>query len=163
MQKNCNRRKFGADLRKAYVRAVVEASVELQRDCNNWCHLLSEKGSQMSSQTLREDFVNSYKFECVCADGLTEDAWAALIYKRRSELGIRVNSFHRDVEKFMDQIPDTGEIDLLSKALSMSKSILKDCKDAERDDSSHDPGRDKDDVSVTPSKRKPFPVRFIHS
>lgn len=179
MQKNCNRGEFVADLRKAYVTAVVQESDALQRDCDNWHHLLSEKGSKMSSQTLKKDFVNSYEFECACLNGLTEDQWAASMTQRRSELGIRVNNFNRDVENFIKKIPAPGEILVLASAIAISKAISEEDNDTDsvtsdvyddRDkdnnvdtlDENGDADRDKDDVRVKHSKKKPYSVRFIH-
>ena len=169
--------------------AIVEASKVLTLDQASWHHLLSEKGSQMSSKTLQEDFCKSFELECGGGNGLTEDRWTALMSQRRSELGIRVNSFNKDVENFIKQIPDPAEIFVLANVIAISKAISEEDKDADSDaysdkeadadtsdsdayrdkeadadtlDVNDDDDRDKDDVRAKHSEKKPYSVRFIH-
>lgn len=124
MQKKCNRGEFVTHLREVYVTAVVEASSALNADHDNWCHLLAEKGAQMSSQTLKRDFENSYKGECACPDGMTESDWENLVHTRRSRLGTRVNTFIKGVEKFIRNIPDPGQIYLMTNAIAISNETF---------------------------------------
>jgi hypothetical protein len=124
MQKKCNRGEFVTHLREVYVTAVVGACSALNADHDNWCHLLAEKGAQMSSQKLKEDFINSYERECACSDGLTEPDWENLVHTRRSRLGTRVNTFIKDVEKFIRNIPDPDQIYLMANAIAISNETF---------------------------------------
>lgn len=126
MQKKCNRGELVTQLREVYVTAVVEANPILNADHRNWCQLLAEKGSQMSSQTLKEDFRNSYEIECVSPNGenLTESDWKSLVQTRRSELGARVNQFEKKVDNYIRSIPDPNRLYVIANALAISNETF---------------------------------------